>query len=132
MNPIPSFHDGTALLAVDEFVYSRDAVLRTSYWFTDRCYLFISRPHQGRFLVSLRLKESRPTLERPSPDVLEAVAGEFQNALLDHQLRIDIEQQTRAVRELLITKAFSEAGVLDDPPPGDPRDPVDIRAGRTQ
>ncbi len=76
----------------------------------------------------MRLKESKPTLEKPVPDRIETVAGEFQNALLDQQLRIDIEQQTRAVRELLIAKAFSEAGVMDDLPPGDFRDPVDLTA----
>ena len=125
----PAKFDGnTAVLSVDESIYSRDAVLRTSYWFTDRCYLFISRPERGTLVVSIRLKESKPTLERPVPDLLETVVGEFQNTLLDQQLRIDIEQQTRTVRELLVAKAFSEAGVMDDLPPGDFRDPVDLVA----
>ena len=121
-----TFDVDTAVLSVDESIYSRDAVLRTSYWFTDRCYLFISRPERGTLIVSMRLKESKPTLDKPVPDLLETVAGEFQNALLDQQLRIDIEQQTRTVRELLIAKAFSEAGVMDDLPPGTFRDPVDL------
>jgi His-Xaa-Ser system protein HxsD len=130
MNSVPSFDNGTAGLHIDESIYARDAVLRTSYWFTDRCYFFISRPAQGTLLVTMRLKESRPTLEKPNPDVLQTVVGEFQNALLDQQLRIDIEKQTRAVRELLVAKAFSEAGELDDLPPGDFRDPVDLLVGK--
>jgi hypothetical protein len=72
----------------------------------------------------MRIKDPQPTLENPRPAVIEAVAGEFQNALLDQQLRIDIEQQTRVVRELLVAKAFSEAGLIDDPPPGDYTDSV--------
>jgi len=37
--------DGNVLsVDVNESIYSRDAVLRTAYWFTDRCYLYIARP----------------------------------------------------------------------------------------
>jgi His-Xaa-Ser system protein HxsD len=120
--------NGIARLQIDESLYSREAVLRTSYWFTDRCYVFISRPQPGCLLVSLRVKDPLPTLENPRPISVGTVAGEYQNALLDQQLRIDIERETKVIRELLVAKAFSEAGVMDDPPPGDPRDPVDIRA----
>ena len=122
-------HDGVALLPINELVYSRDAVLRTCYWYTDRCYVFISRPQEGTLLVALRAKHPLPTFDNPNPVPLEALAGEFQNSLLDQQLRIDIEVQTRGVRELLVAKAFSEAGVMDDPIPGDARDPVDARQG---
>lgn len=122
-------HDGVALLPINELVYSRDAVLRTCYWYTDRCYIFISRPQEGTLLVTLRAKHPLPTLDNPNPVPLETLTGEFQNSLLDQQLRIDIEVQTRGVRELLVAKAFSEAGVMDDPIPGDARDPVDARQG---
>jgi hypothetical protein len=58
-------------------------------------------------------------------ETLEEVAGDFLNSLLDHQLRRDIESETGQIRELLVAKAFAEAGVLEDTPPGDPGDPVD-------
>ena len=125
MHPV-SIDNGVALLHLDELIYNRDAVMRTCYWFTDRCYVFVSRPQDSMLLVSLRMKTVAPTLDNPRPEQLESVAGEFQNALLDQQLRIDIEQQTRLVRELLVAKAFSEAGVMDDPIPGDYRDPVGL------
>lgn len=126
MNSV-TIDDGVALLPIDELVYSRDAVLRTCYWYTDRCYVFISRPSgKGTLLISLRMKNLLPTLDNPCPVSLESVAGEFQNSLLDQQLRIDIELQTRAVREMLVAKAFSESGVMDDPIPGDARDPVAV------
>ena len=125
-----STENGVAFLPLDELIYSRDAVLRTCYWFTDRCYVFISRPQQGVLLISMRVKDPLPTLDNPRPTPIESITGEFQNALLDQQLRIDIEQQTRVVRELLVTKAFSEAGVLDDPIPGDYRDPVGVASSK--
>jgi His-Xaa-Ser system protein HxsD len=126
----PTVDNDLVLLPLDETIYCRDAVLRTCYWFTDRCYIFISRPSEGVLLVSLRAKESKPTLENPSPLTIGALAGEFQNYLLDQQLRIDIELQTRGIRELLIAKAFSESGVMDDSAPGDVRDPVLISESR--
>jgi His-Xaa-Ser system protein HxsD len=124
MNSV-TINEGVALLPIDESLYSRDTVLRTCYWYTDRCYVFVTRPQKGTLLVSLRVKDPLPTLDNPRPITIDTVAGEFQNSLLDQQLRLDIEEQTRGVRELLIAKAFSEAGVMDDPAPGDARDPVE-------
>ena len=44
---------------------------------------------------------------------------------LDHQIRHDIESETGRIRELLVAKAFAEAGVLEDTPPGEPGDEID-------
>ncbi len=115
-------NEGALHISVDEAVYSRDALLRTCYWFTERAYVFVSRSKPGIFEVQLRLK--RATLAEPDPGNLDDIGGEFVNQLLDHQLRQDIEAQTGRIRELLVAKAFAEAGVLEDDPPGDADDPV--------
>jgi len=117
-----TIRDGTLTLPVDESIYSRDCLLRTAYWFTDRCYIFITREAAGTFHVTLKAKPA--TLEHPAPEPLEAVAGEFCNALLDFELRERIETRTGRVRELIVAKAFSASGLLDDAPPGEVRDPV--------
>jgi His-Xaa-Ser system protein HxsD len=88
--------------------------------------VFVSRPQKGTLLVSLRVKDSLPTLDNPRPVQIETITGEFQNSLLDQQLRMDIEEQTRGIRELIVAKAFSEAGVMEDPVPGDAADPVEL------
>ena len=99
-----------------------EAVLRTACWFTDRVYIFISKPtHQT---LRLHLKTKPPTLEFPRQEPIREVAGEFSNALFDNQLREGIEQRTGKIRELLVMKALAEAGVLEEPPPGTPNDPV--------
>jgi His-Xaa-Ser system protein HxsD len=117
-----AIHDNVLSVDLDESVYSRDAVLRTAYWFTDRCYLYIARPAPGSFRVQLKSKALKPDLDAGT---LEEVAGEFLNSLLDHQIRRDIESETGRIRELLVAKAFAEAGTLEDTPPGEPGDPVD-------
>jgi His-Xaa-Ser system protein HxsD len=105
------------VLIVEESIYSKDALLRTCYWFTDRCYLFISRLGPNQFSVRIRAKS------RGLP--LESISGEFENALLDQQLRQDIDRETARLRELIVAKAFAE-GDLDDAPVGDDRDPVEL------
>jgi len=117
-----AIHDDVLSIDLNESVYSRDAVLRTAYWFTDRCYLYIARPSPGLFRVQFKLKGLKPDV---AAETLDEIAGEFLNSLLDHQLRHDIESETGHIRELLVAKAFAEAGVLDDSPPGYPGDPVD-------
>jgi His-Xaa-Ser system protein HxsD len=118
-----SVEDKTLTVDVDETIYTRATVLRAAYWFTDRCFLFITRPASGRLAVHIKAKP--PTLEQPAPENLEAVAGEFTNALLEYQLRQDIEAQTGKIRELLVAKAFAESGILEDEPPGATEDPVE-------
>ena len=117
-----AIHDNVLSVDLNESLYSRDAVLRTAYWFTDRCYLYVTRPSPELFRVQFKPKASKPGT---IVETLEETAGEFLNSLLDHQLRHDIEAQTGPIRELLVAKAFAEAGLLEDTPPGDPGDPVD-------
>src|SRR4051812_48585812 len=106
-----AIHDNVLSVDLNENVYSRDTVLRTAYWFTDRCYLYITRLNPDLFRVQFKPKESKPG---DLVETLEETAGEFLNSLLDHQLRHDIESQTGQIRELLVAKAFAEAGVLED------------------
>ena len=104
-------------LLVDEAIYGRTAVLKSCYWFTDRCFIFIYRHDEKHLAIRLAAKSSSLGLD--------AVAGEFENALLDHQLRFEIARETATLRELIVAKAFAEGDVLEDPPVGDDRDPVE-------
>jgi His-Xaa-Ser system protein HxsD len=114
--------ENAVAFTVDERVYSVEAILRTAYWFTDRVYIFISKPTE--LTLRLHLKAKPLTLESPKRIEISELAGVFGNALLDNQLREGIEQRTGKIRELLVMKAVAEAGVLEDPPPGTPNDPV--------
>jgi hypothetical protein len=49
---------------------------------------------------------------------------EFENSLLDAQLRVEIARETAVVRELIVAKAFAEGDLLEDSPVGDWKDPV--------
>ena len=103
-------------IPVDPAIYTLPALFRACYWLTDRCYVLITQ-EADRFQLHLSCK---PNTETP----LEQIAGEFANSLLDHQLRVELETETRGVRELIVAKAFAEGNLLEDTPPGDPQDPV--------
>lgn len=122
--PLRATADEDALiLLVDESVYSREALLRTCYWFTDRCYLFVSRSGPNVFSVRIRAKAKATDLG--------TISGEFENALVDQQVRQDIESETSRLRELIVAKAFAEGQGLDDAPGGDVRDPVEVAKSKT-
>lgn len=112
-------------LNVDARIFSREAVLRALYWFSKDMYSEVSLSNdQAHLVVRLRLKQSVPTLENPKPLNLHSLVAEFQTALVDSELRVQIQKETTGVRELILAKAFSEAGVLEDAPPQTYEDPV--------
>jgi His-Xaa-Ser system protein HxsD len=117
--PEPASADDLTL-HVDESIYHKTAVLRACYWFTDRCYIFVERSSRGILAIRFTAKDGA------SQESLHTIEGEFTNALLDFELRRQIDEQTGQIRELIVAKALAEAGTLDDePPPGTANDPVD-------
>jgi His-Xaa-Ser system protein HxsD len=115
----------SATIRLDPRVYSREAVLRASYWQTDDAYVHVPQSEDQSLIVHIRLKETKPTLENPRPITIDELVGEFCNSLLDFELRRQIETETASVRQLILAKAFSESGVLEDDPIGTVADPVE-------
>jgi His-Xaa-Ser system protein HxsD len=105
--PVRPRQDGCVALEVDREVYSKDAILRAAYKFTDRCYLFIQTHYSrdDRWVVVIR-----PKSDEISADDL---AGDFANELIDQGLRERLEQQFGDVRTLIVAQAFSEGNLLD-------------------
>lgn len=98
-------HDAVVCVPIDLAVYSRDAVFRACYKYTDRCYLLLRRGEGERLLVDVRRRPSSGSVGVRLVDF----AGEFMNELIDQQLRVDLERETRPVRELIVAQAFAEA-----------------------
>lgn len=91
---------------IDLSVYSLNAVFRACYKFTAQCYAFLARAENGAWLsVSLRAKN-------PEKD-LSSLVGEFFNELLDQQVRENLQQEMRPIREVIVAQAFAEGNLLD-------------------
>jgi His-Xaa-Ser system protein HxsD len=87
-------------LTVDESIYDLDVIQGAAYLFVDRCYIWLDRPADRRVDVVLRTKGEADTA------TLEALAGEFQNELLNQALRKNIGDTNAKIREFIMAKAF--------------------------
>jgi His-Xaa-Ser system protein HxsD len=115
----------SATVRLDPRIYSKEAILRACYWYSNVAYIHAPDSPEGRLVVHVRLKQVVPTLENPKPIAIEDLVGEFCNSLLDFELRRQVEAETGHIRELILAKAFSESGVLEDQPPGTVGDPIE-------
>lgn len=86
---------------LDEELYPRDAILGAAYTFVDRCFVHLARPADKQVQVRLKLKGGEA-----DPDALEALAGEFGNALLDQVVRFRVAESTGRIREYYMARAF--------------------------
>jgi His-Xaa-Ser system protein HxsD len=98
--------DGALRLSLATDIYSVDAILRSCYWLTDRCYVHLAAS-VGHVEVTLLLKAGNDT-------EMNTLAWEFLNSLVDNQLRVSIQRETAAVREMIISQAFADVDVIDD------------------
>lgn len=86
------------LLTVSNELYEKDAILNTSYKFTDKCYINIE-------LIGMNTEiYFQSKTENIS---LETIALEFGNELIDQQIRLVTGREFKTIREELIKKAFS-------------------------
>ena len=119
--------DSSVTIYLDPRIYSREAVLKASYWFTKIAYIRIPESADNRLAIQIELKQIVPSLANPNPTRIQQFTKEFCNSLLDFELRRQVEVETAQVRQLIVAKAFSESGVLEDEPPGTIADPVELR-----
>lgn len=92
----------TASITLDRSLYSDTTIFKSSYWFTDRFYVFLDVPQPGRVMVEFRPKETI------ADDGLQAAVAEFCNMLLDFRVREVVLLETAQIREALVTRAFME------------------------
>ena len=85
---------------VDPTVYTLGALFRACYLFTDRCYLFLQPADNGSIQVQFRGRSLETDLVQ--------VAGAFANELINQRIRADLAEETRAIREMIVARAFGD------------------------
>lgn len=97
---MPISGEGRERLAqIDLSIYTVDAVLKSAYRFTGRCYIVLQR--LGPETMSVRLRTKQET------DDADAAIGDFFNDLVDQRLRSVIAAETTATRNLVLGHALS-------------------------
>ncbi|MGB5197130.1 MAG: His-Xaa-Ser system protein HxsD [Candidatus Deferrimicrobium sp.] len=111
MNKKTSFDENnqtkTISIPLNNSCYDKVAVFQASYKFTDQCYVKIKPDEEETIVVILSLKEEG------SAD-LSVIAKEFQNEVIDQQLRRELEKRYGNLRELIYEHAFAPIANLTD------------------
>jgi His-Xaa-Ser system protein HxsD len=90
----------------DSEIYSIEAIRNSAYDFTDRAWIFIEETNENKIHVSLKLKNS------DSP--LALIKDDFINNVLDHQVRVSVKNEFKAIREMIVAQAFEPCANLND------------------
>ena len=115
----------SATISLSANFYSKEALLKAAYWLSNRAVIHIPESDAGKFIVLIKLKHTTPTLDSPKQPDIEELVDEFCNSIIDFELRHTVEIETAQVRQIILAKAFSESGVLEEEPPGSILDPVE-------
>lgn len=88
---------------VDVALYPLEAIYAACYMFTDRAYIRLDLPSEGKVAVVLEAKAGVPEKK------LSNLRGEFHNELLHHALRLKISSSNQKIREYIVTQALLSA-----------------------
>lgn len=114
-SPKLALRKNTIEITFDLRVYARDVLMSTAYIFLAKAYLRLDRQGDHEIRVSLTGKQP---LARAA---LEALAGEFQNELVDQQVRAQLAKQHTALREMIVGRAlFGASATPTEPMPVTP------------
>lgn len=109
--PLKISENGTALIQVDHALVSVEAILKTCYWFSRDFVCNVVHEDADRSTVYLKPKGVNSMSA-------EEIEEQFMSHAMDFALRERITAKTSDVRDLLLAKAFSESGVLEEQPQG--------------
>jgi His-Xaa-Ser system protein HxsD len=103
---IENLTDNELTISVNTSVYTTHALFRVCYLFTDTCYIFLSHDLDSS-VIKVRFTG------KSSDTNLTAIAGEFSNELINQEVRLNVANETKQIRELIVAQAFAEADLLE-------------------
>ena len=107
---MPDVH--CAVVEIDRTIVSTEALLKTCYWFSQDFVCEIRNRNEQ--IADVFLTSRNPS----SAADLASTKDAFMTSAMDFALREKIDAKTSGIRDLLLAKAFSESGVLEDQPGG--------------
>ena len=87
----------------DKEFYSKEALLKAAYHFTDRAYVYLG-VEDGSFFVDFTAKDGAQFDK-------EKLENEFKNELLAQVIHQTVSKETAVLRELLVARALSSTMV---------------------
>lgn len=96
--------DGSYSISLDLCIYSLTAIKRAAYKFTDGFSVSFERPDEHH--ISVRFLPLK-TIAAP----MELIKA-FNNEVLDQDLREQLAEETKGIRDVIIAQAFSPVSLL--------------------
>ncbi len=90
-----------ANIIVDSSLYDLDAINAASYAFTSNYHILATHKSDTSVTVIFELKNK--TSKRDIPEDIK----EFINAVIDHQIRLQLDRANGKIRDLIVAHAFS-------------------------
>ena len=107
-------------IIVDKALYSKEAIFKTLYWYSDRFITLVDQLPPNHLQIQLE------PITPMDIEEIEKAFKQFNQDLIDFQLRQIIHEETKNLRDLITAKAFAD-GDLDEMPSGDITDPVGFK-----
>jgi len=101
-----------AVVEVNLTIISAEALLKACHWFS-RDFVCEIRNRSENIAEVILTPRSHASASDPA-----SAKDAFTTSAMDFALREKIEAKTSGIRDLLLAKAFSESGVLEDQPEG--------------
>lgn len=92
--------DNKLMFFINEKIYSLAAVMKTTYMFIDKVYIYLDYESENVIKVQFTFKE---VCDKSN---MEKTVNEFCNELLSQCLRIKIFKDTKNIRELILGRAL--------------------------
>lgn len=83
---------------LEKNIYSKSTIMKATYKFTDRAYIYIQ-------FVSFEAKDYYRIYFKSKIDS-ELLLDSFMNELLDQELRMLVANETKKIREVIVSKAL--------------------------
>ena len=90
---------GRANITINTSIYAIDAVHAASYSFIDRYHVLVTQDDGDSVTVVFEAKDTGRDI---TTDLKE-----FTNALLDHQIRLQLDRANGKIRDMIVAHAFS-------------------------
>lgn len=98
MRGIQRLNEDESVLTLDKKIYHIDAILTTTYKFTNEFYIHVSDADADHYCVSFDQIQS-------NSDIGNTI-NKFCNELIDQQVRYNLAISNKAIKALIIKKAF--------------------------
>lgn len=105
--------DGRICFSVKKDIYPLKAIYRAAYLLTDEYYIGIDQ-NSDEYLVFFSGKERTADGRMKAVDFEDV--GRFQNELLDQSMKLAIGNDTRQIRDLIVTRALYSAFIPQEEP----------------